>query len=131
MKKKVARLCAKTLCCLPSVVCKFLEATKLNASWERGSLAPALETSLQEYTHSAGTEHGEVPSEIPQGAALIAPEHASVNMARLAQCVGQEDVEGSEARNCTWEDTPDNSAGNTADVLVRGVGDTEPLKLRK
>ena len=71
----------------------FMEATKYHGVWETGALDPALETLLQAYVHSVGTTKGGVPSEILQGAARIAPEHASVNLAGPAQRMDQENVE--------------------------------------
>ena len=70
-----------------------------------------------------------VPAEILQGAARIAPEHASVNLAGPAQCVDQEDAGDSEAGKDASADTPQDAAANNAAVLDGGVDDLEPLQL--
>ena len=84
---------------------------------------------LQSYAASVGTEHGGIPAEILQGASRIAPEHASVNLAGPAQCVDQEDVDGSGTGKDASADTSDAAAANNAAVLDGGVDDIEPLQL--
>ena len=83
---------------------------------------PALETLLAEYRSSVGSEHGGVPSEILQGAARIAPEHASVNTAGPAQCVPQGDEEPG-IRDGTPVEVVDDPGGNSGAVLDGGVDD--------
>ena len=69
-----------------------------------------------------------MPCELLQGAARIAPEHASVHVAGPAQCVAQEEEESG-----TCEDTPAEIPGdvgaNNAVVLDGGVDDIGPLQL--
>ena len=105
-----------------------MDATKYHEVWETGALDPAMETLLQEYVQSIGTENGGVPAEIIQGAARIAAEHASVHTAGPAQCVPQ--AEGQEGGNVTEVvDIPEDAGCNSAGVLDGGVDDLGPLQL--
>ena len=63
-----------------------------------------------------------------QAAARISVEHATVNLAGLAQCVAQEEEE-SGIETAGLLGIPDDAGGNSAAVLDGGVDDIGPLQL--
>ena len=104
-----------------------MHATRGHELWETGLLDPALESLLQEYTRSIGTEHGGIPSEIFQGASQISKEHACVNQSGPADCVesSTDDVSANAGDEQRDHETGINSAG----VLDGGVDDISALQL--
>ena len=104
-----------------------MHATKGHHLWETGLLDPALESLLQEYTRSIGTDHGGIPYDIFQGASQIAKEHAFVTQSGPADCVEESTDDASASADAEQRDyeTGINSAG----VLDGGVDEITALQL--
>ena len=85
-----------------------------------------MESLLQQYTESVGSEHGGIPSEIFQGASQISRENAFVNQSGPTDCV-EESTDGVvDAEN----EQQDNETGlNNAGVLDGSVDDVTALQL--
>ena len=119
-----------------------MEATKQHEVWQSQCLDPSLETLLEAYVRSVGSEDVGAPAELVAGAARIASQHATVHAAGPADCTEQflqkcrfdlpHDNDDKSTRDGTDEDEGEDMVddGNEcAAALDGGVDDLKPVEL--